>query len=67
MKKEETKELVELSMQAFGKKYAYKRLLSQGLVVGRDKEHSFKVRRTPLTPLQVKNYMLGLLKQREEK
>jgi hypothetical protein len=67
MKKEETQELIELSLKTFGKRYGYKKLMNRGLVVGNDKEHSYKVRRVKLDALQVKNYMLGLLKQREVK
>jgi hypothetical protein len=67
MKKEETQELIELSLKTFGKRYGYKKLMNHGLVVGTDQDHSYKVRRVKLDALQVKNYMIGLLKQRENK
>lgn len=71
MKKEETKELEELSLKVFGRKYAYRKLRTKGLAL----EQSINkgtgnlgrvVRRMPLSPQGVKMYMEKTLAMREE-
>lgn len=58
MKKEEFKELCDLSLLALGNKYAWKKLRTQGLVhavenIGRGR----RARRMPLTVEGVKHYL----------
>ena len=57
MKKEDNLELMDLSVRAFGKKYAYKKLMQKGIILGTDKE-SGVVRRMPLTHEQAKDYLI---------
>lgn len=63
MKREETKEFEELSLQCFGMKYHYKKLLKQGL---RYKDPHGVARRTPLTKEGCRFYMEQTLVQRAE-
>lgn len=66
MKREDNLEMEELSVKVFGKKYEWKKLTKRGLVIGRDKEALYKVRRTPLSNEQAKQYMIKTLEMREQ-
>lgn len=57
MKKEDNLELMDLSVRAFGKKYAYRTLTRKGIILGTDKE-SGTIRRMPLTEEQVRDYLI---------
>ena len=63
MKKEETKEFEALSLECFGMKYHYKKLMKQGL---RYKDPHGVTRRQPLTKEGCRFYMEQTLVQRVE-
>lgn len=65
MKKEITKELEELSIQCFGKKYYWKKLTSKG-VTFKDPEGGPIPRRIPLSPEGAKAYMEQTLASRAQ-
>jgi len=65
MKKEDTKELQDLSLVVFGNKHTWKKLTSRGLVLGTDKELPYVVRRIKLSNEQAKNYMLKTIEMRK--
>lgn len=62
MKKEDTKRYEDMSMEVFGHKYHYKKLMTQGL---RYREGTY-VRRRPLTAAGVWEYMRATLEKRNE-
>lgn len=66
MKKEEFKELCELSEKVLGHKYAWKKLRSKGIVHAAKKiGRGFTANRTPLSIAGVKHYLLTTLEMRE--
>lgn len=74
MKKETVTEMNELSIQVFGKPYAWKKLLTKGLVMGnsinpKTGDRGIVRRRRPLTVEGAKHYMettLKMLKAKED-
>ena len=64
VKKQDTQEMNELSLQVFGKKYTWKKLTKRGLDMGRDAELPYIVRRVALTNDQARDYMLKTLEMR---
>ncbi len=64
MKKSDTEEMNELSLQVFGRIHAWRKLTKRGIDAGTDKELPYVVRRITLTNEQAKEYMLKTLEMR---
>ncbi len=67
MKREEFKELCNLSQEALGHRYAWKKLRSPGLVHSRERlGKGFIARRMPLTTEQVKHYLNTTINMKQQ-
>jgi len=67
MKREDNKIMEALSTSLYGKKYQWKKLMTQGVMTVEQDNGRHYLRRHPLTAVQAKDFMLKKLKAQVEK